>query len=174
MKPPEHPLNQSGAPTEEMVAKIRNNGTRILPVLAVTQKEAIIIICSQKIFRRALHHGWIKPVIQGGRGKASLFNFEDVRALWARIDAGEEPPLLPCESKGVLRFFTNILDMLKGGEKGERICSPAVLDKMAAEKYAEAEREREDERLAAEKAKLDAKVVESSDSEQEIKIEIDL
>jgi len=71
--------------------------TKTLPPLAVTQTEAIALIRSPKIFKRALAAGWIIPVIQGGLGRRSLFDYGDVVKLWERLQTGEVPPKLRCE-----------------------------------------------------------------------------
>lgn len=69
-----------------------------LSPLAVTQAEAIELLRSPKLLKRALKAGWIKPVIQGGLGRNSLFDYEDVVRLWKRFkDEKVTPPLLPCE-----------------------------------------------------------------------------
>lgn len=44
-----------------------------------------------------IHAGWIKPVVQGGLGRASLYDVENLQAAAKRIQTGEQPPLLPCE-----------------------------------------------------------------------------
>jgi len=78
--------------------------------LAITQQEAIKLLRAPKIFKRALAAGWIKPVIQGGQGRRSLFDYQDILKLWERLKQGEQPPLLPCEKriKGIKEAFCQL------------------------------------------------------------------
>ena len=64
--------------------------------LGFTTAEAILAIGSQKLFRRALVAGWIKPHVTTGAGGVSLYSWGSIEALWARLGQ-ETPPLLPCE-----------------------------------------------------------------------------
>ena len=69
-----------------------------LTPLGVTTREVVRdLIKSQKILKRALKAGWIKPVVGGGAGCRAIFDYKHVVALWERIKKGEQPPLLPCE-----------------------------------------------------------------------------
>src|SRR5690606_5414434 len=81
------------------------------PPLGVTQDEAIALLKSQKIFKRALHAGWIRPVIQGGLGRTSVFDYGDLLKLWARLYAKEFPPKLPSETRGIKKFFGGLLEV---------------------------------------------------------------
>jgi hypothetical protein len=65
----------------------------------VRSQKAKAAFDSPRLFQRMLFHGWFKPVVQGGPGKSSLFNAEDLQAAAERIKTGEQPPLLPCESR---------------------------------------------------------------------------
>ena len=68
--------------------------------LALTTKEVISTIRSRRLFLRSLTAGWIKPHIQGDRGRTSIFKGEDVQNLWNRLGK-EQPPLLPYERKSI-------------------------------------------------------------------------
>jgi hypothetical protein len=66
--------------------------------LGFSTAEAIGVIGSQKLFRRALHAGWICAHVSTGAGGVCLYSWESIEALWARLGQ-ETPPLLPCEAK---------------------------------------------------------------------------
>ena len=65
----------------------------------VRSRSAKAAFDSPRLFQRMLHHGWIKPVVQGGPGKSSLFSADELRTAAERIRTGEQPPLLPCERR---------------------------------------------------------------------------
>ena len=68
------------------------------------------IIRSPKIVKRALYWGWIKPIVQGGKGKQSLFTPSSISILICRLKK-EQPPLLPCDiTKKELEDDENIND----------------------------------------------------------------
>ncbi len=58
------------------------------------------IIKSPRIVKRALAARWIKPLVQGGLGRRSLFLPSSVDALIARLQL-EAPPLMPSEAKRI-------------------------------------------------------------------------
>jgi hypothetical protein len=65
----------------------------------VTQSELMDnIIKSPKIVKRALYAKWIAPLIQGGKGKQSLFTPSSIDSLIYKLKT-EQPPLLPCEMR---------------------------------------------------------------------------
>jgi hypothetical protein len=73
--------------------------SQLLP-LGITTRQVIELIGSSKLLKRALAaKGWLKPVIQGGRGCSSIFDYQDVLKFWERLKTGERPPLLACEIK---------------------------------------------------------------------------
>lgn len=70
----------------------------------ITQRELESeVIKSPKIVKRALKAGWIKPLVQGGRGRQSLFLPSMVDSLILRLSKGQMPPLLPCERRAAAR-----------------------------------------------------------------------
>ena len=63
----------------------------------VTQTELMDkIIRSPKIVKRAIYWEWVKPIVQGGKGKQSLFTPSSISIFIYRLKT-EQPPLLPCE-----------------------------------------------------------------------------
>jgi hypothetical protein len=52
---------------------------------------------SQKLFRRSLACGWLRPSYCGTHGTPNLFRSVALDNLILRIDRGDRPPLLPSE-----------------------------------------------------------------------------
>lgn len=78
----------------------------------VTTKQLLTLIPSPKILKRALAACWIKPAVQGGKGKSSIYDYTDAKALWDKIKAGNQPPFLPCEVRANIKKSQNT----KGGK----------------------------------------------------------
>jgi predicted DNA-binding WGR domain protein len=125
-----------------------------LPPIAVTQAEAIDLIKSEKIFKRALRAGWIKPVVQGGLGRASIFDYGDIVRLWERLKTGEFPPKLPSELRNsVTKLLIRLWDAVRGIESQEPIyvflsredAEAEIARKLEEEKTARGTKETEEE-----------------------------
>ncbi len=63
-------------------------------LLNLTAKEVRRALGSPRIFQRALHAGWLKPLCVS---RDNLFPISRVLELQRRLEAGEFPPLLPSE-----------------------------------------------------------------------------
>jgi len=143
-------------------------------IIVFTQKEAMELLKMPKIFKRALRAGWIKPIIQGGRGRRSIFDAQDVLDLVARLKI-EKPPKLPSEvQEGVMRFIGPLLDFILG--KREPVYIPPAreeVERAIARKFAEQQAQREAEALEAEAKEKTAKAFENLRSDEPVEIEID-
>jgi hypothetical protein len=76
----------------------------------MTTRDVIASIRSQKLLKRSLRAKWIVPVIQGGRGKTSIFDAADVKKLWRRFKAKKFPPLLPCELRARKKLAQQVVE----------------------------------------------------------------
>jgi hypothetical protein len=67
--------------------------------LNLNTRETIAALGSTALFRRLRHHGWLKPLEESQPGRPSLYPMTRIEAAQAKLEAGEFPPLLPCESR---------------------------------------------------------------------------
>ena len=63
----------------------------------VTRRTLNQIFASPRLVQRMLVAGWFEIVRAGGPGRETLYDFDSARRAFARLKAGEEPPLLRCE-----------------------------------------------------------------------------
>lgn len=70
--------------------------------LALTKKDAYRMVGSPKLVQRWLHHGWVEIVRMGGRGRATLIDYDSLKRAYTRLKDGEPPPLLPSECRAGL------------------------------------------------------------------------
>jgi hypothetical protein len=65
--------------------------------LGYRPRDVIDALGSKSLYERAVHAGWIAPVIR--KHKLVLFDSADIERCWKRIKAGELPPVEPANDK---------------------------------------------------------------------------
>lgn len=60
----------------------------------LSSSEAISLLGSVRLFQRLRYHGWLVPLAPS---RDALFPVSRLLAVQRRMEAGEMPPLLPCE-----------------------------------------------------------------------------
>ena len=142
------------------------------PPLGVTQDEAIALLKSQKIFKRAIHAGWIEPVIQGGLGRTSVFDYGDLLKLWERLRRKEFPPKLPSETKGIRRFFAGLLEFFT--EPTYTLPPREDIERAMAAAFQKERAKREEELDQVEKKKAENARPELLKEEEQLPVQIDV
>jgi hypothetical protein len=67
--------------------------------LAVTKRDASVLVRSPKLVQRWLFYGWLLVVRRGGPGRQTLIDYKSLVAAYERYARGDEPPLLPSEQR---------------------------------------------------------------------------
>jgi hypothetical protein len=65
----------------------------------VTRQELYRLFGSVRLTQRIIRAGWVKVVRRGKSGRETLFDFSSAKSTYRRLKNGEEPPLLPCETR---------------------------------------------------------------------------
>jgi hypothetical protein len=71
------------------------------PPFAVSKDEAFQLVGMPKLVQRWMHHGWIKIVRPGGRGRRTMIDYKSLEAAYEKYRRGVEPPRLPSEVAAV-------------------------------------------------------------------------
>ncbi|MDB6025148.1 MAG: hypothetical protein JWM68_1371 [Verrucomicrobiales bacterium] len=63
----------------------------------ITRKELVRLFASPRLVQRMVKAQWITAVQKGRPGTPALFDMDSAKNAYARLLAGETPPLLDCE-----------------------------------------------------------------------------
>jgi len=78
----------------------------------ITKREAIKATGSARYVQRFMKAGWLRTVRKGAPGRPALFTRASLFKACARVERGEEPPLLPSEQKAktsnTAKSFSNV------------------------------------------------------------------
>jgi hypothetical protein len=79
--------------------KTHSRSNRDAVPFQVTRADLLRKFASPRLVQQMIAAGWLTVVRKGKPGRETLFDYESAVLAYDRLKRGEEPPLLPCETK---------------------------------------------------------------------------